>query len=118
LQTGLILLQLPLGSLLKEPRLYSLAVGIALQMAWVPAVWSLWSAAGLSRRSAGLALLFVVLSGFALINTTFAWPKMLSAALTIFAVTVGLFDRGVPGQPFPLGRALLLGLSAGMALLG
>ncbi len=118
LQTGLILLQLPFGHLLGEPRLYSLAVGIALQTAWMPALWALWASAGLSRRQAGLALLFVVLSGFALVNTAFAWPKLLSAALALFAVSIGLFDRGPAGQVLSLPRAVLLGLSAAMASLG
>jgi hypothetical protein len=118
LQSGLILLQLPLGYLLGEARVYSIVVGIALQTAWVPAVWAFWSASGIGRRQAGMALLFVVLSGFALINTTFAWPKMLAAALTLFAIMVALFDREVAGGPLSFGRALLLGLSAALAALG
>jgi hypothetical protein len=117
LQSGLILLQLPLAYLLGDARVYSIVVGIALQTAWVPAAWSFWSAAGLTRRAAGVALLFVVLSGFALINTTFAWPKMLAAALTLFAIAVAFFDRGAAGQPLSVGRTILLGLSAALATL-
>jgi hypothetical protein len=118
LQAGLILLQMPLGDLLRQPRLYALAVGWALQCAWVPAAWSVWALAGLPRRRAGLALLFVVLTGFALVNTAFAWPKMLSAALAVCAVTLGLFDRGSDGQPLTSGKAVLLGLAAALATLG
>jgi hypothetical protein len=110
-------LQLPLAYLLGDARVYSIVVGIALQAAWVPAAWSFWSAAGLTRRAAGTALLFVVLSGFALTNTTFAWPKMLAAALTLFAITVAFFDRGPAGQPLSVGRTILLGLSAALATL-
>jgi hypothetical protein len=116
LQAGLLLLQMPIGSLLGQPRLYALAVDIAVQCVWVPAVWCLWTAAGLPRQRAGLALLFLVLSGFTLINTVFAWPKLLAGGLTVFAVILALFDRA--GQTFSLGRASLLGLAAGLGSLG
>jgi hypothetical protein len=113
LQTGLLLLQFPLARLVGRPLVFSLIAGCAFQCAWVPAVWALWGAGGLSRRRAGLALPFVVLSGFALFNTLFTWPKMLAGALTLFTVTVALFDRG-PGRRFP---AVLVGLSAALAAL-
>jgi hypothetical protein len=118
LQTGLILLQMPFARLVKEPRLGSIVVGIVLQCAWVPAVWALWTAAGLPRRQAGLALLFVLLTGFALVNTTFAWPKMLAAALTLVAVTLVLYDWKPRGESLPLSKAILFGLSAALATLG
>jgi hypothetical protein len=113
LQAGLLLLQLPLGRLVGQPLVYALVAGCAFQCAWVPAVWALWGAGGLQRRRAGLALLFVVLSGFALFNTLFTWPKMLAGALTLFAATLALFDRG-PGRRFP---AVLVGLSAALGAL-
>jgi hypothetical protein len=118
LQTGLILLQMPLARLIQQSRLWSLVVGIVLQCAWVPAVWALWIAAGLPRRQAGLALLFVLLTGFALINTAFSWPKMLSGALTLFAVTLVLYDRTPQPRDFSLCKAGLLGLSAALGSLG
>jgi hypothetical protein len=121
LQTGLILLQLPVARLFVSEelgRLYALVVGIALQCAWVPAVWSLWAASLLSPGRAASALLLVLLSGFALVNTSFAWPKMLSAALVVFATTIGIVD-GVPGsRSLSIGRAVLLGLAAALATLG
>jgi hypothetical protein len=113
LQAGLLLLQFPVGRLVGQPLVYCLIAGCAFQCAWVPAVWALWGAGGLPRRRAGLALPFVVLSGFALFNTLFTWPKMLAGALTLFAVTLALFDRG-PGRRFP---AVLVGLSAALAAL-
>jgi hypothetical protein len=113
LQAGLLLLQYPVARATPQPLAYSLVAGCAFQCAWVPAVWGLWAAAGLSRRHAGLALLFVVLSGFALVNSVFTWPKMLAAAATLFAVTAALFGRG-PGRPFP---PVLVGLSAAMGTL-
>jgi hypothetical protein len=134
LQTGLILLQMSLARQLADRiygekpanrnaadlfvRLGSLAAAISLQCAWVPAVWALWTLAGLTRRQAGLALLFVVLTGFAVLNTAFSWPKMLSAALALFTVIIGLFERGRGRQGFSFGKAILLGLSAALATLG
>jgi hypothetical protein len=43
---------------------------------------------------------------------------MFSAGLTLFAITLGLFDREPPGQAFPWRKALLLGLAAALASLG
>ncbi len=126
LQTGLTLLQLPLTRFgsdnrtasVCEPRTYCVIVGCALQCSWVPAAWALLSVAGLPRPRAGIAFLLVLLSGFALVNTVFPWPKMLSAALTIYAITLGLFGRDVGARTFPVGKAVLLGLSAALASLG
>jgi hypothetical protein len=124
LQAGLLLLQMPLASLTGQAGdhppvvLYCLMAACAFQCAWVPAVWALLGASGLPRRRAGLALLFVALTGFALLNTVFTWPKMLSAALTLTAVHLGLFGRGGGATGFPLGRAALLGLSAALGCLG
>jgi hypothetical protein len=117
LQAGLLLIQLAFGYLIDQPGAYSFAVGVALQCAWVPAVWAMCRAAGLTQRRAGLVVLFVSLTGFALVNTVFTWPKLLAAALTVIAVTLALFDRGLKGHVFPLAKAALLGLSAALAFL-
>jgi hypothetical protein len=109
---------MPLFKATSHPKDFALIASVAVQCAWVPAVLALWQAGGLSRRRAGLALLFVTLSGFALVNTVYTWPKMLSAALVIVAVILGLFGRGPKGEPFPLSKALLLGLAAALAALG
>jgi hypothetical protein len=116
LQAGLTLLQMPFSFLAREPREYALLAGCAFQCAWVPAVWALWRFAKLPRRRAGLALLFVVLTGFALINTVFTWPKLLAAALCVFTVTTAVFSR-VRGEPVALRKAVFLGLSAALAFL-
>jgi hypothetical protein len=116
LQAGLILSQLPIGTLLGQPRVYSMAVDIAVQCVWVPAVWCLWTTAGLPRQRAGLAFLLLLFSGFALLNTIFAWPKLLAGGLTVFAVILALFDR--ENRPLSLSRAGLLGLSAALGSVG
>jgi hypothetical protein len=116
LQAGLLLLQMPCVRLAPGPREYSLIAGSAFQCAWVPALWALLCSTGLPRRRAGLALLFAVLTGFSLVNTVYTWPKMLSAALCVFAATWAPFGRE-KGQPVPLTTATLLGLSAALASL-
>jgi hypothetical protein len=116
LQAGLLLLQLPLAYSVGQPLVYSLIAGCAFQCAWVPAVWALWRSGGLPRRRAGLALLFVVLTGFALVNTVYTWPKLLAAALVLVAVTLAVCG-GEPGRPFSLMESALLGLASGLGML-
>jgi hypothetical protein len=117
LQAGLLLLQLPVGYLVRQSAAFSHAAAVALQCAWVPAVWALCRAAGLPLRRAGLAVLFVTLTGFTLVNSVFTWPKLLAAALTVFAVLPALFDRGPKGQTFPWWKAGMLGAAAALAFL-
>jgi hypothetical protein len=115
LQAGLLLLQLPVAHASGHYREFLLVASIALQCAWVPALWALWRTSGLSRRQAGLALLFITFTGFALVNTVFTWPKILSGALAVVAVTVSLFDRGLRGRRL---QGVLLGLAAALATTG
>lgn len=117
LQAGLLLLQLPLGYLVRQPAPWSHAAAVAFQCAWVPAVLALGRAAGLSRRRSGLTLVFVALTGFALVNTVFTWPKLLAAGLTVFAATLALFDRGPDGRAMSPSKAGLFGVSAALAFL-
>jgi hypothetical protein len=60
--------------------------------------------------------LFVVLTGFALVNTVFTWPKLLSAALCMFAVTAVLFGRR-RGESVPLVQVAFPALAAALASL-
>jgi hypothetical protein len=117
LQAGLLLLQMPFANLATDRADYALVASSALQCAWVPAIWSLWAAARLARRRAGLALLLVTLSGFALVNSLFTWPKLLSAALVVIAVTLALFRREGRESAWPLSRAVAFGLTAALASL-
>ncbi len=117
LQAGILLLQLPLGYLLKEPEAWSLVFGFVLQCLWVPAAWEFWQSAGVQRQRAGLAVLFVVLNGFLLVNSVYTWPKLLSAALTLNAMSLALFDGRQPGADRPYARAALWGLAAALGFL-
>jgi hypothetical protein len=117
LQTGIALLQRPLASAIGlTPWALYLPLGCALQCAWLPILWAVFRAAGLSYRRSGLALLFLVLSGFIMVNSAFIWPKMFSAALALVVVLFALFTGVVATSP-PWARAVMPGLAAGLASL-
>jgi hypothetical protein len=115
LQAGVLLLQYPIGSLLKDPRAWSFVLGCVLQCLWVPALWEFWQSAGLPRRKAGVALLLVVLTGFALVNSVFTWPKFLAGALTLNAISLALFHR--EDSRHALARSALWGVAAALGFL-
>jgi hypothetical protein len=115
LQAGVLLLQYPIGSLLKDPRAWSFVLGCVLQCLWVPALWEFWQSAGLPRRKAGVALLLVVLTGFALVNSVFTWPKFLAGSLTLNAISLALFHR--EDSPHALARSALWGVAAALGFL-
>jgi hypothetical protein len=117
LQAALLLLQMPLLYRTNHPKDHGLVASIAMQCAWVPAVLALWQLCGLSRKRIGIALLFVTLSGFSLVNTVYTWPKMLAAALVLIAILLLLFDRGPKGTPFPWSKTLLAGMAMTLAAL-
>jgi hypothetical protein len=117
LQAGILLLQLPIGYLVRQPEAWSLIFGSALQCVWVPALWEFFNAAGLPRRKAGVALLFVVLTGFSLVNSVFTWPKMLAAALTITAISLALFEPTATESAHRRVTACLWGLAAALGFL-
>jgi hypothetical protein len=116
LQAGIFLVQYPLWSFLTGRRAWSFVFGCVAQCLWVPAVWEFWQSAGLPRRGAGVALLLVVLTGFALVNSVFSWPKMLAGALTLNAISLALFD-GKGGTAHQGARAALWGLAAALGFL-
>jgi hypothetical protein len=64
----------------------SMAVGMVLQLLWVPALWALLRFAGVSARISALTTAFAGATATMLINTTYTWPKLLSAALVIVAI--------------------------------
>jgi hypothetical protein len=64
----------------------SMAMGMVLQMLWVPAVWGLLRFAGVSPRVTAISTAFAGATATMLINTTYTWPKLLSAALVIAAM--------------------------------
>jgi hypothetical protein len=98
LQTGFDLLQWPLWGYDQELP-YQL-LGTCLQLAWLPALWTLLRVRGLGRRRAGAAVLATAATGAIFFNSVYVWPKLLSAGLTLaaFAILVSRDrDDRVPG---------------------
>jgi hypothetical protein len=66
----------------------SFAIGVVLQLLWIPALWALLRTLGVNRWVATLALVFTGATATMLINSTYTWPKLLSAALVIVSLTL------------------------------
>jgi hypothetical protein len=92
-------------------------LGVVLQQLWIIGLWAVLDAAGLGRRTRGLTMLAVLVSGLAIVNGFFVWPKMLSAAflLAVAALVLTPIWREVRGSLW--GAALIAGL-CGLAMMG
>ena len=117
LQAGIDLLLFPLCQAMGlSSHAGFVLTGWVAECCWVPGVWLVCTAVGLTRLQTGRTLLLLTLTGFCLINTTFTWPKILGAGLALFAVRLALFpDAETVGRP--RGWAVLFGASAALGLL-
>lgn len=91
--------------------LYDWATGVLLNTVWVPVIYLLLVALGLRRHVAVLAVLGCTLTPFFLFNSTYIWPKLLSAAfgLTAAAILLGLgSERRLRDDPWGLLAAAAL----------
>ncbi len=87
LQAGYLLQSRPLLS----GQSARLAAAIACQLAVYAGLWVLLAAAAIPQRQARLCLLVCATSGFFLVNTVFAWPKLLPAGFLL--AIAGLLHR-------------------------
>jgi len=86
LQAGFALAQRPFGwdfELLN----YQL-LGVVLQQLWIVGLWALLLAAKVGRVTRALAMVTVLVSGLALLNGFFVWPKLLPAGLLLAAAAL------------------------------
>jgi hypothetical protein len=92
LQTALIL---ALEPVVKDwPMDYEIA-SVILQCLWIFATWLLLRAFRISQLSTALVILTIYLTGFALVNSFFVWPKLLAAVYTLaFAIPILALLRG------------------------
>lgn len=114
LQIGYVLLNRVFESGMGELRYQTL--GIALQQLWVVAMWAVLLAARVSARTRGLAIFATIVSGVAIANSFYVWPKLLAGAFVLAALALVL----VPEEPLIRRRpwtAVLLGCCIGLALL-
>jgi hypothetical protein len=116
LQTGLYLLFAPLLTAVRQSGIIYQVASTVLQTAWIPATYALVRSAAIAPRRALAIVAAASLSGFFLINTTFTWPKLLSAGLFLtglaFVVRTILRD-----ERFTRERAILAALGGALGLL-
>jgi hypothetical protein len=117
LQTGIFLLQRPVGTLLGGSAAvqYQL-LACALQCSWVPAIWMLLRTARMSVRRTARVVAFLMFSGFIMVNCVYVWPKMLSAALAIFGLGSAVRAR-VNGRRASLIEISFLAIASALAFL-
>jgi hypothetical protein len=68
-------------------------VGVVAQLLWIPAIYSLLKSIGFSEKSSILTILFCAVTPVVFVNTLYSWPKLLSAAFVVSAITILLEDR-------------------------
>lgn len=64
------------------------AAGVVLNTVWAPVIYLLLVALGLRRHVAVLAVVICTLTPFFLFNSTYIWPKLLSAAFGLAAAAI------------------------------
>jgi hypothetical protein len=86
LQIGYVLSQRPFGW--DEQGLHYQVLGVVLQQLWIVGIWGLLVAAGVGRITRALVVVTVLVSGVALVNGFFVWPKMLPTAMLLAAAAL------------------------------
>ena len=84
LQTGIMLQQRPFWT---SPDLQYVILGILLQTSWIPALWVFLRRLSINGPMLLAALAVPVLSCFAFTHDIFTWPKLLSAAYGLLALS-------------------------------
>jgi hypothetical protein len=114
LQIGYVLSQRPFGNDVHGLN-YQL-LGVALQQLWIVGLWALLLAAGIGRRTRALVAFAVLLSGVAIVNGFYVWPKMLPTAMLLGAAALVLTPMWEEVRRSLWGAALVAAL-LGLALL-
>lgn len=88
LQVGYALAQYPFGW--DEDKMGYQVLGVVLQQLWIVGLWALLLAARVGRVTRALTMVTVLVSGLAIVNGFYVWPKMLPAALLLAAAALVL----------------------------
>ena len=88
LQAAYVMLQRPFGW--DEDGLHYQVLCVVLQQLWIVGLWALLLAARVGRLTRALAMVTVLVSGLAILNGFFVWPKMLPAAMLLGAAALVL----------------------------
>jgi hypothetical protein len=92
-------------------------MGVVLQQLWIVGLWALLDAVGINRRLRGLTMIAVLVSGLAIVNGFFVWPKLLPAAFLLAAAALILTPLWEEVRRSYWGAALVVAL-CGMAMMG
>ena len=87
-QTGMLLFLRPVFPPDKWSDFGSTVIGLVIQLGWIPALWMLFRGSGLTVSRAVIATCLIAASGFVYVNSIFTWPKLIAAALALFAVAL------------------------------
>jgi hypothetical protein len=110
LQVGYVLSQRPFGW--DEHALTYQVLGVMLQQLWIVGLWALLLAAKVGRVTRALTMATVLVSGLAILNGFFVWPKMLPAALLLAAAAMVLTPLWDDLRRTLWGAGLVAGLCA------
>jgi hypothetical protein len=110
LQTGYVLSQRPFGW--DAEGLNYQVIGVLLQELWIVGLWALLEAAAVRRITRALAVLTVQVSGLAIVNGFFVWPKLQPAAFLLAAAALVITPLWPEVRRSAWGAALLAGLLA------
>jgi len=88
LQIGYVLTQRPFAW--DTTGLHYQVLGVVLQQLWIVGLWALLVAARVGRLTRALAMGTVLVSGLAIVNGFYVWPKLLPAALLLAAAALVL----------------------------
>jgi hypothetical protein len=86
LQIGYTLAQRPFGW--DKTGMHYQVLGVVLQQMWIVGLWALLLAARVGRVTRALATIAVLVSGLAIVNGFFVWPKLLPAAMLLAAAAL------------------------------
>jgi hypothetical protein len=115
LQIGYLLAQRPFA--FSGEGLNYQVLGVVLQQLWIVGLWALLLAARLGRVTRALTALAVLLSGMAILNGFFVWPKLLPAAMLLAAAALVLTPLWADLRR-SLWAGALVGALLAMAMLG
>lgn len=114
LQVGYVLVERPFGW--DTSGLHYQVLGVVLQQLWIVGLWALLLAAGVGRVTRALIMGTVLVSGLAIVNGFFVWPKLLPAAMLLAAAALVLTPLWEQVRKSLWGAALFAAL-CGLAML-
>jgi len=86
MQVGYVLSQRVFGD--DTTALHYQIIGVILQQMWIVGLWALLLAARVGRITRALTIVTVLLSGVAIVNGFFVWPKLLPTAMLLAAAAL------------------------------